>query len=139
MYDGRTLHVKYIFTGPRMAVDVRLLQSPAMAGNTRGKALPKSKRRPTFIRAWRKHRLLSLQQLAERVGTTHATVSRIERGLMDYDGDFLSLVADALQCDVPDLLVRDPSDPDGIWTIWDNAKPGERRQIVQLGKVVIGG
>lgn len=30
----------------------------------------------------------------------------------------------------------DPSDPEGIWSIWDNAEPGERSLIVDLARTV---
>lgn len=99
---------------------------------------PKPKRRPTFIRAWRQYRNLSLENLAERIGTTHASLSRMERGLQPVDTDALELLADALMCDRVDLLMRDPSDPEGMWSIWDNAKPAERRQAVELFKVLVG-
>lgn len=98
---------------------------------------PKQKRRPTFIRAWRQYRNLSLETLAERIGTTHASLSRMERGLQPVDTDALELLADALMCDRADLLMRDPTDPEGMWSIWDNAKPAERRQAVELFKVLV--
>lgn len=100
---------------------------------------PKAKRRPTFIRAWRKHRHLTLENLAERVGITHASLSRIERGEQPYNQDLLDLLAEALMCDPADLLVRDPSDPEGIWSLWERAKPGEREQAIRLLQVIIGG
>jgi transcriptional regulator with XRE-family HTH domain len=89
----------------------------------------------TFLRQWRKARGLTLQALAERVETTHATLSRIERGLQPYSQELLERLADELaEGDVASLLIRDPSDPEGIWTVWDQAKPGERRQIVEIAK-----
>lgn len=99
---------------------------------------PKAKRRPTFIRAWRKHRALTLETLAERVGITHASLSRIERGEQPYNQDILDRIADALMCGPADLLIRDPSDPDGIWSLWDQAKTGEaREEIVEHARLVI--
>jgi transcriptional regulator with XRE-family HTH domain len=100
--------------------------------------VPKTKRRPTFIRAWRKHRHLTLENLAERVGITHASLSRIERGEQPYNEDLLALLADALMCEPADLLVRDPTDPEGIWSLWDRAEPGQRRQALELLRVIIG-
>ena len=98
---------------------------------------PKPKRRPNYIRQWRKHRGLTQEQLAERIGTTHATVSRIERGLQDFTGEFLELAADALMCEPPDLLIRDPTDTESIWSLWQRAQPGERRQIVALSDALL--
>lgn len=99
----------------------------------------KPNRRPTFIRAWRKHRGLSLEALAERVDMTHASLSRIERGEQPYNQDLLEVIAEALNCEVPDLLMRNPTDPEGMWSIWEKAKPGEKQQIVEVMKVIIGG
>lgn len=97
---------------------------------------PAPRYRRTFIRQWRLFRGLTLEQIADRIGTTHATLSRVERGLQPYSQALLEAVADALGCEPADLLVRDPSDPEGIWTVWDHAKPGERRMIVDLAKTV---
>jgi transcriptional regulator with XRE-family HTH domain len=98
---------------------------------------PKPRRRPNYIRQWRKHRGLTLEQLAERVGTTHATVSRVERGLQDYTGEFLEAAAYALMCEPVDLLTRDPTDPDAIWSIWERALPAERQQIVLMSDALL--
>jgi uncharacterized protein with HEPN domain len=37
---------------------------------------------------------------------------------------------------VASLLMRDPTDPEAMWSIWENALPAERRQIEELAKVV---
>jgi transcriptional regulator with XRE-family HTH domain len=93
--------------------------------------------RRTFIRHWREHRGLTLEQLAERVGTTHASLSRIERGKQPYTQPLLEAVAEALQTDVASLLMRDPTGPEDIWSVWDQAKAGERRVIVDIAKTII--
>lgn len=86
---------------------------------------------------------MTLETLAERVGEqiggmTHASLSRIERGLQPYSQAVLEAVAEELtNGDVASLLMRDPSDPEGIWTVWDQAKPGERKMIVDLAKTVV--
>lgn len=94
--------------------------------------------RKTFIRHWREHRGLTLEQLAERVGTTHASLSRIERGKQPYSQPLLEAVAEALQTDPASLLMRNPQDPEGIWTVWDQAKTGEQRKmIVDIARTVV--
>lgn len=92
--------------------------------------------RATYLRQWREHRGLTLEQLAERVGTTHATLSRVERGMTPYSQPMLEALAEELTTDPASLLMRDPSDPEGIWSIWDNAEPGERSLIVDLARTV---
>lgn len=93
--------------------------------------------RRTFIREWRVHRGLTLEQLADRVGTTHASLSRIERAIQPYSQELLEGLAEALATDPASLLMRDPTDPEGMWSIWDQAKPGQRRMIVEVARTVV--
>ena len=100
-------------------------------------AMLKSKRRKTFIKEWRKFRGLTQEQLAERVDMSPGNVSLIERGLQNYTQDTLEAFADVLNCEPSDLLNRNPLDPEAIWSIWDHAKPGQRRQIVEIAKTLL--
>lgn len=93
-------------------------------------------RRPTFLREWRQRRAKTLVQVADHLQMTHGQLSRIERGLSPYNQSLLEELADLYGCEPADLIIRDPNDPDGIWSIWDQALPGERRQIVELARVV---
>ena len=104
------------------------------------KVVPRPKRPPfrrTFIRQWREHRALTLEQLAESIGTTHATLSRIERGLQPYSQALLEAIADRLGIDVANLLMRDPSDPNAMWSIWDQAKEGQRKMIEEVARTIV--
>lgn len=60
-------------------------------------------RSKTFIKQWRKHRKLSQERLAERVGVTHGTLSKIERGLRPYNQRLLEALAQELNCSPADL------------------------------------
>lgn len=101
-------------------------------------AMPRPNRfRKTYIRQWRQHRGLTLEQLAERLGMTPSHLSMLERGQRGYTQETLEAVAEALQTDVASILMRDPSDPDAIWSVWDQAKPGERRMIVDIAKTIV--
>jgi transcriptional regulator with XRE-family HTH domain len=91
-----------------------------------------------FIREWRKHRGLTQAQLAERIGIAESYVSKIESGKRRYDQPFLEAAADVLRCDPADLIIRDPSDPDGIWTVWDTIPVTKRAQALALLKVIQG-
>jgi transcriptional regulator with XRE-family HTH domain len=95
------------------------------------------KRRKTFIKEWRVFRNLTQEQLAERVGMSPANVSLIERGLQSYTQETLEAFAQALTCEVVDLLIRHPSEPESIWSIWDHAKPAERRQIADVVRALV--
>jgi transcriptional regulator with XRE-family HTH domain len=89
-----------------------------------------------FIRAWRKYRGLTQAQLADRIGIDRSYLSNIETGRRRYDQPFLEAAADALRCAPADLIMRDPTDPEGIWSIWDQLAPVERRQIVEIAKTI---
>lgn len=91
--------------------------------------------RPTFIKQWRKHRHLTLDRLAERIGMTQSHLSMLENGKRGYTQETLEQIAEALQTDVASLLIRNPDDME-IWSIWDNAKPGERQMLLDIAKTV---
>lgn len=96
-----------------------------------------NKFRRTFIREWRQFRQLTLEQLADRLEMTASHLSMLERGQRGYTQDTLEQIADSLLTDTASLLMRNPQDPDAIWSIWDQAKPGQRRQIVEIAKTLI--
>lgn len=113
---------------------------------------PKAKDEPkrTYIREWRNSpknaagRKLTLEELAERLteaqglSITHTSLSRIERGKQPYSEPVLmALAAELTRGDVASLLIRNPDDPEGIWSIWDRAKPGERRMIVDIAHTIL--
>jgi transcriptional regulator with XRE-family HTH domain len=99
--------------------------------------------RRTYIRDWRLAKSMTLEALADRVGEriggmTHASLSRIERGLQPYSQPILEAIADELTGgDVASLLMRDPADPLAIWSIWDRAKPGERQMIAEIARTIV--
>lgn len=94
--------------------------------------------RPTFMRQWRQHRHKTLVQVAEHLHVTHGYLSKVERGKQPYNQELLEALAELYNCDVVDLLIRDPSQQEGIWSIWEQAKPGERRQIESVAAALIG-
>lgn len=102
--------------------------------------------RPTFIRQWRKHRRLSLDRLALRLVDpltnepllSKQSLSRIERGLQPYRQPILEAVAEALSCSPGDLLMRDPTDPDAMWSIWEGIPEHKRNTALQVLKALRG-
>ena len=134
--------VKGFCAHSRMYEKPRQLHPMYMAKKVTTRFRGQTKYRRTFIRQWRENRAMTLEALAERVGEeiggfTHSSLSRIERGLQPYSQPILEAIAEALRTDVASLLMRDPSDPEAIWSVWDQAKPGERRIIVDLAKTVV--
>lgn len=115
-----------------MAVPMRRVFYGAM------KRPPAKKRqfRRTYIRQWREHRGLTLEQLADRVEMTPSYLSMFERGQRGYTQNTLEALADALQTDAASLLMRDPKDEEAVWSIWEQAKPGERKMIVDIARTI---
>jgi transcriptional regulator with XRE-family HTH domain len=73
------------------------------------------RKRPTFIREWRKHRGLTLEQLGEKIDMTASHLSMLERGQRAYTQDTLEAVATALQTDAAALLTLNPQKPEAVW------------------------
>lgn len=99
--------------------------------------------RPTMLRQWRKFRKLTLEEVAARLEqmgvspATHTSMSRIETGQQAYTQDILEALAEIYKTDVANLLIRNPMDPDGLWSAIDQANSLQRRQIAELAKTVI--
>ncbi|QUD88034.1 helix-turn-helix domain-containing protein [Phenylobacterium montanum] len=89
-----------------------------------------------YIREWRKHRGLTQEQLAERIGIARSYLTKIETGKRRYDQPFLEAAAEALRCGPGDLITRDPTDPEGIWSIWERIPPTERKRAVAVLKAM---
>lgn len=85
-----------------------------------------------FIKAWRKHRGLTQEQLAERIGYDRTYISKIEKGSKRYDQPFLEAMADALGCQPADLIMRDPTVQGSIWSIWDQIPATQRDQAAAV-------
>ncbi len=85
-----------------------------------------------FIREWRNHRGLTLVQLSERIGIDKSYLSKIENGKKRYDQPFLEAAAEVLRCEPADLIMRDPSASESIWSIWEQLQPVQRDQLVEI-------
>jgi transcriptional regulator with XRE-family HTH domain len=102
--------------------------------------MPKLKKfRPTCIRQWRHYRGMTLETVAERINMTPGLVSLVERGLRGYTQDTVEALASALRTDPAGLLTRDPTDPKGLWGIWEKAKPAQRKQITEMAIKIVKG
>jgi transcriptional regulator with XRE-family HTH domain len=95
-------------------------------------------KQPHYIREWRKHRGLTQEQLAERIGIARSYLTKIERGTRRYDQPFLEAAAEALRCEPGDIIVRDPTDPEAIWSIWEQLSPPQQRQAIAVIKALTG-
>jgi transcriptional regulator with XRE-family HTH domain len=83
-----------------------------------------------FISYRREDQKLSQEQLANRIGTTKGSISRWENNERDITLGALGAIAEALGCDVVDLLT-DPAQPsaDALMRDMDDAT---RRQALRL-------
>lgn len=97
--------------------------------------IPKPTKARHFIRQWRAHRGLTLEQLAERIDVTHGALSQLERGLVNYTQPMLEALAYALRCSPADLLMRDPTQESAAWSLADHlqkASPERQRAILRV-------
>jgi transcriptional regulator with XRE-family HTH domain len=91
----------------------------------------------TFIRAWRNHRDLTIEQLAERTEISTASLSRLESGKQKYTQGHIEAIADALNCRPADLIGFDPQTFNyETWRVIEGAKPEERQQIERVIKAL---
>lgn len=92
-------------------------------------------RRRFFLAAWRKHRGLSQEDLAERAGVTQGLISQLETGKTDYTGETLEKLAKALDCEPGDLLRGIPAEILEL-RLLDDLPPRTRVQAVEIIKAL---
>lgn len=90
-----------------------------------------------FLREWRKSKHLSQEQVEEATGIDRTIISKVETGKLRYDQPMLETLSELYGCTPADLIMRNPLEPDSIYSIWDNAKPAERRQIVEIARTLL--
>ena len=75
---------------------------------------------------------MSQEALADVIGITPASLSRIENSNQPYNQRQLELMADTLKCSEGDLLDRDPDSPVATYaTIFDNIPEDVRDQAAK--------
>jgi transcriptional regulator with XRE-family HTH domain len=92
------------------------------------------RRRPIYLRQWRRFRNLTQEQLADRVGWSVGNVSQLETGQQGYSDEGLALLAEALNCTPGQILDVDPTDDNAIWSLWERAKPAQRQTILEVAR-----
>ena len=63
-------------------------------------------------------------------------VNHLERANQNYTQEALESLAEALRCEPAHLIMVDPSRDDAMWSIWERAKEGERKMIVDIAKTI---
>ena len=90
-----------------------------------------------FVAKWRSRFDLSQDELAEQIGTSKATISRLENYENGYSQDLIEAIAEALGLSPASLLAIDPNDENDILTIWNQATKQQQRLIVTLARGVL--
>lgn len=85
-----------------------------------------------YLKEWRKHRGLTQERLADRLETTKGFISQLENGHRGYTQRLLERLADALMCEPADLLIRNPTDPAGVWSIWETVPEVKRPDVLRI-------
>lgn len=90
-----------------------------------------------FIKQWREYRGLTQERLADRVDLSVGAISQLESGLVAYTQPTLEAIASALSCTAADLIMRDPTRPNSLWSIWDQASAAQRQQIEAVAMALL--
>lgn len=89
----------------------------------------------SYLRAWRKHCGLTLEEAADRAELSHSQLSRIERGQSDYTKSTLEALAAVYDCTPGDLVSKDPGAQEAevvkIWSRISAEKRDQARQILE--------
>lgn len=90
-------------------------------------------RSPNHLRAWRKHRRMTQQQLADAAGTAKSVISDLERGVVQLSDKWLRRLAPILKTQPGYLLDYDPEDLNtDIIDIWSHIDERDREQAVRV-------
>lgn len=86
-----------------------------------------------FLGSWRKHRGLSQEELAEKVGTTKSVVSLLENERRPLSSTWLRKFAAVLDTQPGHLLDVDPTELDNdIIDIWTRLDRRDRKQAAKV-------
>lgn len=96
----------------------------------------RKKYRTTFIREWRKHRNLTIEKLATRIGMTTSNLSKTERGAQAYTQPVLEAVAEELNCSPADLIMRPPHAGNELLTLISALEKEQQEQAVAVIKAL---
>lgn len=91
-----------------------------------------------YFREWREWKGWTQEELAVRLETTAATVSRIENGARDWSKGYLESFAHVMDCPDPtDPIRRPPGTATTLDDILKDASPKLRRQAVSVVEALL--
>lgn len=136
-------HEEMTYTGCKVASSL-ILHGDAFSSLAARRILSYMERKATYIRAWRKERHLSLDDVVGRlavmgVETTGASLSRIERGLQPYNQDMLEAIAAALDVPASYLIERNPELPPAkVYDLLQHLNAAEAEQADKVLRAMFG-
>lgn len=83
------------------------------------------------MREWRKHRHLTLDQVADRLDTNRGQISKLERGDLRMNDDWIAGFAFAFGVE-PSELLRPPGTSPPIVDLLRNEPPERQRQAFEI-------
>lgn len=94
---------------------------------------------PNFLRAWREHRKMSQQELAEKAETTHQVIGYLERGRTQLSAKWLRKLAPILDT-TPGMLLEHHPDELGadIIEIWSRIPERQRARAARVLRELTG-
>ncbi len=93
---------------------------------------------PNNLQAWRRFRGMSLEELANAVGTNANQIGYLETGERGLSLKWLRRLAPALKINVGWLAEHDPRDlPPDIIEIWSSADERQRIQIAAIAAALV--
>ena len=90
----------------------------------------------TFLRAWRLHRKMTLNEACLAFDMDDTNLGRIERGIVPYNQSVIEAAAELYKCGVGDILERDPKDLETITEIWSRASDDQKDQILTVARAL---
>lgn len=87
---------------------------------------------PWFLKEWRTEASLTLEQLADSIGTTSASISRLENRKQPYSQPLLEALADALNCRPGDLISRPPGYSDRLAAVLAEMDPDAQKRALAV-------
>lgn len=90
----------------------------------------------TFLREWRKHKGMTLIQVADELHITNQQLGKIERGVQPYNQKLLEFLADLYGCDEADLIMRPPGASRDIRLVFDKIPENRRDEAIRLLQVL---
>jgi transcriptional regulator with XRE-family HTH domain len=92
-----------------------------------------AERTPNNLRAWRKFRRMTQQELADALDTTKSVISDLERGVVQLNDKWLRRLAPVLKTQPGHILDHDPETLDNdIIDIWAHIPEDNRAQAAAV-------